>query len=191
LGPRITFVQDNPLEFLAATHETWDVAVLAACIWYFPEPDVVLATLKSLASKAKRICLSEFSLSARDPAAFPNVLAVLTQAALECRKPESTSNVRTVLSPKAIKEITEGAGLKLVEETVIEAPEGMFDGRWEVGAVLSQSFLDEINASVKDERERAVVVALRDAVETSKKNLPDGTKVRTMDVWVATFSAAT
>ena len=62
------------------------------------------------------------------------------------------------------------------------------DGQWEVAACLSPDFEEEVEEQVKDERERAVVLALRDACEASLEGVKGGRKgVRTMDVWVADF----
>ena len=72
--------------------------------------------------------------------------------------------------------------------TVVSTPEGMFDGRWEVGAVLDEAFAEQIRDYVPDERQKAVVFALRDAVKASKHDLTvQGVPLRTMDVWVATI----
>lgn len=119
---------------------------------------------------------------------MPNVLAVLAMAALECHKPRSVSNVRTALSPAALKDIIAEVGLDVVEEEVVQTPEGMYDGRWEVGAVLDAAFAEEIRTCVVDERQRAAVFALRDAVKSSKDILAaQKTQIRTMDVWVASL----
>jgi hypothetical protein len=62
------------------------------------------------------------------------------------------------------------------------------DGQWEVSACLSPSFEREVKEQVSDERERAVVIALRDACEASLEGVEGGRKgVRAMDVWVASF----
>jgi hypothetical protein len=62
------------------------------------------------------------------------------------------------------------------------------DGQWEVSACLSSSFEREVEEQVSDERERDVVLALRDACEASFKGVQTDQKgVRSMDVWVASF----
>ena len=116
------------------------------------------------------------------------MLATLTQAALECRKPQSVSNVRTVLAPKRLVELALLAGWQLESETRIQPGEGLLDGQWEVSACLSASFQEEVEAQVHEERERAVVLASRDACEASLEGVPGGRKgVRAMDVWVASL----
>jgi len=134
------------------------------------------------------LLLAEWSLVASHPSAQPHVLAVLAQAALECRKPESTSNVRTVLSPKRLTELAVAAGWQLDSETYVKAGDGLLDGQWEVGACLASSFEKQVEEFVSDDREKSVVFALRDACEASLHGVQGGRKgVRSMDAWVSSF----
>lgn len=166
----------------------FEATVLAHSLWYFASPLLILSTFRALKQHSKRLHLAEWSLAAMHPSAQPHVLAVLTQAALECRKPTSTSNVRTVLSPKRLTELAVAAGWQLESEDYVEAGEGLLDGQWEVAACLSASFEKEVEERVSDDRERAVVLALRDACEASVKRVQGDVKaVRAMDVWVASF----
>ncbi|GJE99958.1 S-adenosyl-L-methionine-dependent methyltransferase [Phanerochaete sordida] len=196
LGPRITWVQATPLEFLRTNNDVpqYDVAVLAHCLWYFASPPLIAQTLRLLGTRAKKICIAEWSLNtAETHPAHAHVLAVLAQAALECRKdPEaSLSNVRTVVSPTRIKELAAASGLKVEREGVVTPGPGVFDGRWEALRVLGDEFVQEINDFVKDEREKSVVLALRDAAVASVARLENGVKgVRSMDTWVCVASSA-
>ncbi|PYH99291.1 S-adenosyl-L-methionine-dependent methyltransferase [Aspergillus ellipticus CBS 707.79] len=192
LGKQITWIQQTPLEYLSplpSSHKTFDATVLAHSLWYFSTPSLILSTLRALKQHSKRLLLAEWSLVATHPAAQPHVLAALAQAALECRKPESVSNVRTVLGPKQLTELAVAAGWQLESETRVQGGEGLLDGQWEVSACLSASFGREVEAQVRDERERAVVLALRDACEANLQGVPGGGRkgVRAMDVWVAGF----
>ncbi|CAD0098165.1 unnamed protein product [Aureobasidium mustum] len=195
LGGRVTWVQESPLDYLSSLasdsppdSKAFDAAVLAHCLWYFPSPSLILDTLRALKQHSKRLLLAEWSLVATDPSAQPHVLAALAQAALECRKPTSTSNVRTVLSLKRLTELALAAGWQLETETRVQPTEDLLDGRWEVSACLSPSFEREVEEKVTEERERGVVFALRDACEASLGSVQGGLKgVRAMDVWVATF----
>lgn len=122
---------------------------------------------------------------------MPHVLAALTQASMECRKPESTSNIRTVLAPAAIAAIAQDVGLSLQSEHTLTPVEGMLDGTWEVGAVMNDKWLEEVKANVKDEREKAVVVAMRDAVRANRDAVKaKGDKLTTMDIWVSVYTTA-
>ncbi|GBE84691.1 hypothetical protein SCP_0606700 [Sparassis crispa] len=188
LGGRMKFVKADPLAFLKDTSEMYDTAVLAHCIYYFASPSVFSAILWALAPRVKRICLAEYALTASDPRAVPHVLAALTHASLQCRIPHSESNVRTVLSPRAMRAAAKGVGLHLVKESTIVPPEKMYDGRWEVSTVVGQAYGSKIEVVVKDARERAAVVALRDSVRAAVDALKmKGEKVHTMDVWIATY----
>ncbi|KAL1303754.1 hypothetical protein AAFC00_007096 [Neodothiora populina] len=198
LGRRITWVQSSPLDYLSSLSstspvsdsKTCDATVLAHCLWYFSSPSLILSTFRAIKQHSRRLLLAEWSLVATHPSAQPHVLATLTQAALECRKPagSSVSNVRTVLSPKRLTELALAAGWQLESETRVQGGEGLLDGQWEVSACLSSSFEGEVQEQVSDERERAMVLALRDACEASLEVVQEGRKgVRAMDVWVAGF----
>ncbi|CAG8362949.1 unnamed protein product [Penicillium salamii] len=203
LGGQITWVQQNPLSYLSSLSsdygasppsspdsedKAFDAAVLAHCLWYFASPSIILATFRALKQHSKRLLLAEWSLVATDPSAQPHVLAALTQAALECHKRNSDSNIRTVLGPRKLTELALAAGWQLESESLVQTGEGLLDGQWEVSACLSPSFEREVEDQVGDERERAVVIALRDACDASLKGVQGGQKgVRAMDVWVANF----
>ncbi|KAH9849670.1 S-adenosyl-L-methionine-dependent methyltransferase [Lenzites betulinus] len=198
LGPRMNFVQADPLQFLKDTTEhytterytteRYTTAVLAQCSWYFAKPEVFVNTLAALLTRVDRVCISEYSLTASDYRAVAHVLAALAQASLEVRKPTSTSNVRTVLSPIRLREAAEAAGWKVEQETTERPPEGMLDGKWEVDTVLDKGFLAQVEKAVSDEKERSVVLAARDAVQGAYGILQDRAEsVRTMDIWVATL----
>ncbi|EGX88529.1 SAM-dependent methyltransferase, putative [Cordyceps militaris CM01] len=193
-GSRITWVQQPTLDYLSSLQPSsssspvFDATVLAHSLWYFASPSLILSTLSAIKQHSKRLHLAEWSLAATHPSAQPHVLASLTQAALECRKENSISNVRTVLGPKRLTELAVAAGWKLESETRVQAGEGLLDGRWEVSACLDSSFEEEVEEQVKDGRERAVVLALRDACEASLGGIEGGQKgVKTMDIWVANF----
>lgn len=196
LGSRITWVQQSPLDYLSSlpssppTSESkaFDVTVLAHSLWYFASPSLILSTFRAIKQHSKRLVLAEWSSVATHPSAQPHVLATLTQAALECRKSDSDSNVRTVLGPKRLTELALAAGWQLESETRVQPGEGLLDGQWEVDACLSSSFEKEVEEQVGDERERGVVLALRDACEASLEGVEGGRKgVKAMDVWVANF----
>jgi hypothetical protein len=194
LGKLITWIQQSPLDYLSSLSssspntKTFDATVLAHSLWYFSSPSLILSTFRAIKQHSNRLLLAEWSLVATHPSAQPHVLAALTQSPLECNKPTSDSNVRTVLSPKRLTELAVAAGWKLESESRVQSGEGLFDGKWEVSACLSPSFETEVEEQVSDERERGVVFALRDACEASLERVQGGRKgVRSMDVWVASF----
>jgi hypothetical protein len=191
-------VQQTPPDYLLSLNSAdqtspsgvkFDGVVLAHCLWYFSSPSLILSTLRELKRHARYLFLAEWSLSASDPAAQPHVLAALAQASLECHKADSESNVRTVLSPKRLTELALNAGWQLRDESRVAGGEGLLDGVWEVGACLSPTFTREIEEQIGGERERGVVLALRDACEASLESVPAGRKgVTVMDVWCASFT---
>ncbi|KAJ7227054.1 S-adenosyl-L-methionine-dependent methyltransferase [Mycena pura] len=190
LGSRITWIQAEPLAFLADSNPAlvYDVAVLAHSLWYFASPALVLDTLRVVATRARRVCIAEWSLScAEGSAATTHILAVLTQGALECRKPASTSNVRNVVSPARIKDLASQAGLILQSEALITPGARVYDGRWETDHVLQTQFAEEIEEFVKDAREKGMIYAMKDAVEASLTRVNGIKGVGSMDGWVAVF----
>ncbi|KAF7375025.1 Methyltransf-25 domain-containing protein [Mycena sanguinolenta] len=190
LGLRITWIQADPLAFLSANPDAppYDVVVLAHSLWYFSSPSHILETLRVIATRARRVCIAEWSLSCPEgTSGTTHILAVLAQAALECRKPASESNVRTVVSPARIKDLAKEAGLILRAETLVTPGAGVHDGRWETDAVVRARFAEEVEGFVKDEREKGVIYALKDAVQTSLARVGGMKGVGTMDGWAAVF----
>ncbi|KAJ6540787.1 putative SAM-dependent methyltransferase [Mycena vulgaris] len=192
LGARIAWVQAEPLAFLSTNPEArWDAVVLAHSLWYFASPALIRETLQALAKHTQCVCIAEWSLdaSAGGGGAGTHVLAVLAQGALECRKPASESNVRTVVSPLRIKALAAEAGLVLREEARVVPGPGVYDGRWETEHALRDQFTEEVEKYVKDEREKGVVWAMQDTVRASFESGGGRKGVRTMEGWVAVFES--
>ncbi len=187
LGKHITWVQQSPLDYLSSLPApsptssppinactAFDATVLAHSLWYFFSPALVLSTFQAIKQHSKRLLLAEWSLVATHPSAQPHVLAALTQAALECRRPQgsiSNRNVRTVLGPKRLTELALAAGWQLESETSLQCEERLPSGQWEVSACLSPSFEREVEEGVSDERERTAVFALQDACKASLEGI--------------------
>ncbi|KAF7312221.1 Methyltransf-25 domain-containing protein [Mycena indigotica] len=187
LGPRIAWIQSEPLKYLKTNPlAQWDVVVLAHSLWYFDSPELILETLRFLASRTQKVCIAEWSLSGIN--ATTHILSALTQAAMECRKPESESNIRTMVAPTRIKELAAQAGLKLVEEALVTPGNGVHDGIWETQLTLGAEFAREVEEFVKDNREKAVILAMRDAVQASMDKIGGIKAVETMDGWVGVFT---
>ncbi|CAK5268752.1 unnamed protein product [Mycena citricolor] len=192
LGSRITWIQDEPLAYLSSHPDSqYDVVVLAHSLWYFASPSLIAETLRVLKKHARHICIAEWSLSyGKGSSGETHVLAVLAQAALECRKPTSTSNVRTVVSPARIKALAAQAGLTLASEHLVAPGQGVHDGRWETQHVLSSGFLKEVEQFVLDEREKDMVIAFKDSVAASVDRIGGTKQVQSMDGWTATFESS-
>ncbi|TGJ86672.1 hypothetical protein E0Z10_g2096 [Xylaria hypoxylon] len=189
VGKRIAWHHATPRAFLSATDRVWDVAVLAHCIWYFASERELVDILTALHGRVKRLCIAEYALHASEKAAIPHVLAVLARGSLESCKEETIENVRSPLSPFAIKTAAGRSRWECTHESVIVPELGLLDGSWEVGTVTSDRFLRDVDDSVSNEKMKVVIASAREATVAAVSAL-DGAKVRTMDVWVATFNSS-
>ena len=108
---------------------------------------------------------------------------------LEALKPVSTGNIRTAVSPDWVKQVSKGTGWSLVSERVVVPERMLWDGKWEVYAVIGEGFLREVEEVCGgDEKKGAVLMALRDSVIAAVKGLDGGKDgVRGMDVWTGVF----
>jgi len=193
LGPRIKWIRADALQYLREhpTDVEYDICILAHCLWYFHSTDIIATTFQLLSSVCKRIYISEWSLYSSLPEAQPHILAALAAGSLACRKPENEANVRTVISPAAIKKLAGDSGLKIVKEGKVIPKEMVLDGQWEVTFVSDEGFVEEVKEIVENERERAVIFAQRDAMLRSVEAIDGGKKgVRSMDVWCGVFEKA-
>ncbi|KAK4168759.1 putative SAM-dependent methyltransferase [Cladorrhinum sp. PSN259] len=175
-------------ENATAHDKKWDTAVLAHCIFYFPNPQETLSSiLGALKGRVKRVCIAEYALQSSHPGSFPHVLAALSRATLEAHKTESEENIQGIISPEGIKRIVRKAGWKLESEGTVVPEKELSDGYWETAGVVDESFVTEIEEGVRDERARSVLSASRDAVVNAVKGVGGVKDVRTMDVWVGTL----
>ncbi|KAH6838612.1 hypothetical protein B0I37DRAFT_400220 [Chaetomium sp. MPI-CAGE-AT-0009] len=188
LGPLITFHRADPVAFLAADPAAhWDVAVLAHCIWYFQEPDTLREILAALRGRVQRVCLAEWALHATEPAASAHVLAALARAAFEAHRVGSTENIQMLVSPRGIRGVVGRAGWEVEREGTVVPGEELSDGFWEVGTVVDEEFVEEVEKEVGDGRVKAALMSARDAVIAAADSAGGVSKVRSMDVWVATL----
>ncbi|KAH8690149.1 SAM-dependent methyltransferase [Talaromyces proteolyticus] len=187
LGSRISWHNSQPEGFLAQhPDKSWDFVVLAHCIWYFASSETLVSLLTALKPRAGKLVISEYSLKATERAAIPHVMAAMTRAALEAHNKHSDANIRCLSSPSSIKDAAKTGGWKLEEESFIIPEEDLQDGRWETSTVLSTQFLLEIDQHVAETTLKTTLRSSRDAVIEAVGQL-NGSKVRTMDVWVAQF----
>lgn len=185
----LTFHRADPLTFLAAhPHVTWDVAVLAHCIWYFRSPETLGEILAALRGRVARVCLAEWALHATEPAAAAHVLAALARAGLEAqRRGGSDENIQMVVGPGWVKGVVAGAGWVVEREGVVVPGRELSDGGWETGTVVDGGFGEEVEREVGEGRVRATLMAARDATVAAAESAGGVGKVRSMDVWVATL----
>jgi SAM-dependent methyltransferase len=188
LGPLVTFHRADPIDFLATNPDTqWDVAVLAHCIWYFPSADTLRQILSALRGRVARVCLAEWALHATEPAATAHVLAALARATFEAHRVDSTENIQTMASPRAIKEVVGQAGWKVETEGTVVPEAALSDGYWETGTVVDTEFAEDVEKEIKEERVKAVLASARDAAIAAADAAGGAKRVRSMDVWVATL----
>lgn len=190
VGGRIAWYNADPEAFLTSgggADGEWDVVVLGHCIWYFASPETLSAILAALSDRAATLLIAEYALTAAEKAAVPHVLASMARAFLEAHNKASEANIRCLLSPQSITEAARASGWSLDEEAILIPDEALQDGSWETGSVKSASFLDEIATHVKETPVQSLLRSSRDAVIGSVAAL-QGSKVRTMDVWVARFN---
>ncbi|KAJ4249754.1 hypothetical protein NW762_012095 [Fusarium torreyae] len=187
MGGRVRFWQKNLEELLAETGEKkWDYAVFVHCLWYLDEEDTLARMFKALKGRVSKVCIAEYSMKASEPAAVPHVLAALTRATLEAQNPESDANIRCLLTPPDIKKIAEHAGWEIEQEVNLVPHDSLQDGGWEVEAVKDESFLDDVEKYVEENRVKIILRSGREAVIRAAEELGEK-KVRTMDVWAATM----
>jgi SAM-dependent methyltransferase len=188
LGPLVTFHHADPIDFLATNADTqWDVAVLAHCIWYFRSADTLRQILSALQGRVARVCLAEWALHATEPAAMAHVLAALARATFEAHRGDSTENIQTLASPRAIKEAVGQAGWKVETEGTVVPDAELSDGLWETGTVVHKEFAEDVEKEIKEGRVKAALTSARDAVIAAADSAGGVKRVRSMDVWVATL----
>ncbi|KAK3383470.1 hypothetical protein B0T24DRAFT_661977 [Lasiosphaeria ovina] len=191
VGGRIAWHRADPISFLSAAdaEKTWDVAVLAHCVWYFRgggegELGRILAALRG---RVARVLVAEYALRASEPAAAAHVLAALARATLEAHRGDSTENIQSVVSPAGIKAVAAGAGWTVESEEVAVPDAALSDGFWETATVTAQDFVDEVEQAVGDEGVKSLLRSARDATVAAAEANGGVKKVRTMDVWVASL----
>lgn len=145
------------LNFTSWDHvpHSFDVAVLAHCAWYFWSEDDLVATLRHARSRAKRLCLTEWSLAPLSPDQVPHYLAATVQNSASRFQPDTTRNIRRAYSEIELAELIEAAGWKVLSREVIARPQ-VSDGEWEVA--MAMELLRE-DLSMVPEAEREVIVS--------------------------------
>ena len=106
------------------------------------------------------------------------------------RKIHGRGNIRTVLSPRQIRENVEGDGFGLLKEEVRESNAGLRDAYWEVSDLLRkrEKVLRDLEGDGVGEGELMALRSMYDAVQLNVDGLEGGLKgVRCMDVWVGKF----
>jgi len=196
VGNNISFYQASPVEYLQKVERgEYDVAVLCHCIWYFGSEVEVKRTLEALRRKVNRLCIAEWSLNSSTAGAQAHVLAALTRATCETHIPDSDQNIRTLISPAAIKRLATKVGWDLQSEKVFCPGKELEDARWEIDMLLQvdttngeSQFLQRARRNVKEERIITVLESMLESVKAATSMANGKDCARCMDVWVGTFA---
>ncbi|OKL58997.1 hypothetical protein UA08_05633 [Talaromyces atroroseus] len=187
-GNRITFHQANLQDFLdsGASEPLYDYAIFVHSVWYLPSVETLQSMLLSLRGRAKQLLLAEYVLDIRgDIAALPHMIAAISQAEFNSRGEHSfdrNDNIQSIISPEMIRTAAVHAGWEFQREEITEAAEGLEDGRWEVGRVLSKEYLER-SESCASKRRQEFANALIEAVKVSRRVLGPQPKVKTLPTW--------
>jgi hypothetical protein len=160
-------------------------------LWYFATRETVAQLFGALdaAANVLRVCVAEYTGTARTSDQVPHELAAKAQRLLhQLRKPReaediSAANVREALEPSELMDLAKKAGWTVEKKGVVEAPDKMYDGSWEVAAVRATSFKEAVLAEKLDQKDETELLDYIAKVEKSTGDLKnDGGKVKTMDV---------
>lgn len=187
IGPRITWHNADPAEFLAGGDAKWDYVVFAHCIWYFDSPEVLEKMLSALKGRAANLLVAEYALKATKRDAEAHVLAAIARASLEAHNKDSNANIRCLLGPNAIRESAEKTGWAFQGEDNVVPEVDLLDGSWEVGDVKGKHFVGEIDEHIQDDRVKTMLKSSRDAVIAAAAKV-EAERPLTMDVWVSKFN---
>ncbi|KAF1989108.1 hypothetical protein K402DRAFT_391263 [Aulographum hederae CBS 113979] len=192
-GGRIGFYCRDPVEFVkegVGRGEKWDYVVCFHCLWYFDSEVRIeellrlLVEMKEEEGKVGRICIAEWALQARKMQQVPHLLAALLRGNLEWVDADSSANIRSLVSPKWIKGVVDPDGKFGGKEKLVEPPEGLKDGQWEVRSIIDSEFTEHVASVVQDRRQAAGIYAMRDAISQAVDNLDHGTEdVAPMLAW--------
>jgi hypothetical protein len=81
-------------------------------------------------------------------------------------------------------------GFRYVKEVYVTPNDKILDGMWEVREVLSADWEKEVTrllGGVNQDRDRELLLSMRDAIRSSLPDPPKAKGVRSMDIWCAVF----
>jgi len=115
---------------------SFDVIVLSQCSWYLKSLEELNEILTKVRKWGKQLCYAEWDPRIKTIDQLPHLLATLIQAQYECYKKNSSSNMRTLVTPNDVKSIAKDAGWTLTDEQSISSIE-LQDAKWEVDMTLN------------------------------------------------------
>lgn len=138
LGERIDFMFEFDLATMAGFLNNFDAAVMAHSAWYFPNRELLRATLAEARRLAPKLCFAEWDLEVRTPAQEAHRMAAVTQG----RLPASDElNIRNPLTRPQFRELFAEVGWRPVIETIIDS-RGLPDADWEIDTCLRHKGVD-------------------------------------------------
>ncbi|KAJ5724236.1 hypothetical protein N7488_002271 [Penicillium malachiteum] len=191
IGDRISFHESNLEGFLAssASETQYEYAVFVHSIWYLPSEEVLRKMLAALRGRTKHLLIAEYSLDIRgDTNSLPHMLAAISQAEFNSRDAAISrdDNIQSIMSPQTITQLASQVGWALQTEDIVESPEGLEDGAWEVSRVLSKKYRDRSGSS-GDAQRHGFANSLIFAVEESMRALGPSQIPRTLPTWVGSW----
>jgi SAM-dependent methyltransferase len=194
IGSRIEFVHATPIAHLQNVQDgAYDVAILCHSLWYFSSRDEVVTTMKALKGKAKKLFIAEWGLKSCSREGDVHVQVALTRATCEAHIPDSTQNIRTLLSPGQIKQCIVDSGWRLQREGIVTPGPLLEDAKWELQMLLHKDvgeddmFLERAKTRIPQDRIHVVLESMLDSVKNSVEAVGGTDNVRCMDVWVGSF----
>jgi hypothetical protein len=122
-----------------------------------------------------------------------HVQVALTRATCEAHIPDSTQNIRTLLSPGQIKQCIVDSGWRLQREGIVTPGPLLEDAKWELQMLLHKDvgeddmFLERAKTRIPQDRIHVVLESMLDSVKNSVEAVGGTDNVRCMDVWVGSF----
>jgi len=115
---------------------SFDVIVLSQCSWYLKSLEELNKILTKVRKWGKQLCYAEWDPRIKTIDQLSHLLATLIQAQYECYKKNSSSNMRTLVTPNDVKSIAKNAGWTITDEQSISSIE-LQDAKWEVDMTLN------------------------------------------------------
>jgi SAM-dependent methyltransferase len=205
MGPRISFHRADAPSYIASLDDastgptigsakeptSFDAATLCHSLWYFDSRGTVQRLFEALGGRVKRVLLAEYTGEARTDAQEPHALAAQVQVQFYHAQARGEGEgpilpgVREALRPAEIVREAQAAGWRVAAEGVLEAPEGMADGKTEVQSIIDPAFTARL-MSFGVRGTTAEMLGMVQEIRGMKDALArDGQDVATMDVaWV-------
>ncbi|WP_234396878.1 class I SAM-dependent methyltransferase [Bacillus massiliglaciei] len=128
LGERITFHFDMDFESYHSS-ESFDIAILSHCSWYFKSPEVLSRYFKKLRKITKCIGFAEWDLEFSDQSQRAHFCAA-TILALYSNFVKNDGNIQNVFHKKQIRDMLKQAGFQIMKEEGVDASY-LQDAQWE------------------------------------------------------------